>query len=257
MNKVKLVVTPILFVFLFVGSLMAQDKEMNPEAGKLFNEGNALLKAGNYNGAVEKYNAALKIEKDYRILYQKGVSLRKANKNDEAKDAFEECLKLKPDFEGAYNALGGVYFSMGNFQQSIEKFEKILDMKDVKANVKSKVKKNLALAYSRLGNENLSRGDANKGIEHLRKAVEYDNYDAAFLSLAKVYSEMGQYDESIKAAENALKYRSGIGKGGPYYYMGISYKGKGETAKAREMFNHALADATYKKTAEYELGLLK
>lgn len=257
MNKVKLVVTPILFVFLLVGSLMAQDKEMNPEAGKLFNEGNALLKAGNYNGAVEKYNAALKIEKDYRILYQKGVSLRKANKNDEAKDAFEECLKLKPDFEGAYNALGGVYFSMGNFQQSIEKFEKILDMKDVKANIKSKVKKNLALAYSRLGNENLSRGDANKGIEHLRKAVEYDNYDAAFLSLAKVYSEMGQYDESIKAAENALKYRSGISKGGPYYYMGISYKGKGETAKAREMFNQALADATYKKTAEYELGLLK
>ena len=257
MIKVNLFVFTMLFVVFAMGSTLAQNKEMNPDAGILFNEGNALLKSGNYNGAIDKYDAALKIEKDYRIYYQKGVSLRKANKNDDAKQAFEECLKLKPDFEGVYNALGGVFFSMGNYTQSIEKFEKILDMKDVKANVKSKVKKNLALAYSRLGNDNLSKGEAGKGIENLKKAVDYDNYDAAFLSLAKVYSEMGQYDESIKAAENALKYRTNISKGGPYYYMGLSFKGKGESTKAREMFTQALSDGTYKKTAEYELTLLK
>lgn len=244
-------------VIFVLGNSLAQNKEMNPDAGKLFNEGNALLKAGNYNGAVEKYDAAIRIEKDYRIYYQKGVALRKSNKNEEAKIAFEECMKLNPGFEGGYNALGGVYFSMGNYQQSIQMFEKILDMKDVKANVKLKVKKNLALAYSRLGNNSLSQGEPTKGIENLKKAVEFDNYDAAYLSLAKVYSEMGQYDESIKAAENALKYRSSISKGGPYYYMGLSFKGKGDSGKAREMFSQAQSDATYKKTAEYELGLLK
>ena len=257
MIKPMQVVIFILLAAFTLGNSLAQNKEMNPDAGKLFNEGNALLKAGNYNGAVEKYDAAIKIEKDYRIYYQKGVSLRKSNKNEEAKIAFEECLKLNPGFEGGYNALGGVYFSMGNYQQSIEMFEKILDMKDVKANVKTKVKKNLALAYSRLGNNSLSQGDPTKGIENLKKAVEFDNYDAAYLSLAKVYSEMGQYDESIKAAENALKYRSSISKGGPYYYMGLSFKGKGDSSKAREMFSQAQSDATYKKTAEYELGLLK
>jgi len=255
MITVKQVVL-VLLIF-FTAAVFAQDKEMNPEAGKLFNEGNALLKAGNYNGAIEKYNAALKIEKDYRIFYQKGISLRKSNKNDEAKDSFEESLKLNPNFEASYNALGGVYFSMGNFTKSIEKFEKILEMKNVKANVKDKVKNNMSLAYSRLGNESLSKGDPTKGIELLKKAVEFSNYDAAFLSLAKVYSETGQYDESIKAAENALKYRSKISRGGPYYYMGISYKGKGDNAKAKEMFSQAQSDATYKKTAEYELGLLK
>src|SRR5690606_5837607 len=179
------------------------------------------------------------------------------NKNDEAKIAFEECLKLNPSFEGGMNALGGVYFSMGNYTKSIEHFEKILAMGDVKANVKDKVKKNLALAYSRLGNNNLSNGDSQSGISNLKKAVEYDNYDAAYLSLAKVYQETGRYDESISAAENALKYRDKISKGGPYYYMGLSYKAKGESNKAKEMFNQAQSDATYRKTAEYELSLLK
>ncbi len=247
----------VLFIAFSVGSSLAQDKEMNSEAGKSFNEGNALLKSGDYSGAINKYNVALKIEKDYRIFYQKGVALKKAKKNEEAIDAFEEAIKLNSDFEGGLNALGGVYFSMGEYAKSIDKFEKILDMKNVKANVKNKVKKNLALAYSKQGNEYLSKGDANKGIDNLKKAVEYDNYDAAYLSLAKYYSELGQFDESIKAAENALKYRANIGKGGPYYYMGLSFKGKGDNAKAREMFSQAKADATYKKTAEYELGLIK
>jgi tetratricopeptide (TPR) repeat protein len=86
--------------------------------------------------------------------------------------------------------------------------------------------------------------------------VDYNDYDAAYLSLAKVYSELGDWDNSISASENALKYRSKITKGGPYYYMGISYKGKGDTEKAKEMFNKAKGDVTYRKTAEYELSLL-
>jgi len=38
--------------------------------------------------------------------------------------------------------------------------------------------------------------------------------------------------------------------------MGVAYKGKGELDKAKEMFQKAVSDATYKKTAQYELGLL-
>ena len=119
-----------------------------------------------------------------------------------------------------------------------------------------KVKKNISLAYAKLGNQALTDGNANKGIDYLTKAVEYNNYDAAYLSLAKIYSELEEWDKSIAASDDALKYRSKISKGGPYFYMGVSYKGKGENEKAKEMFNKAKSDATYKKTAEYELSLL-
>ena len=231
-------------------------QDMKPEAGKLYNEANGLLKNGDANNAIAKYDAALQIEKDYRIYYQKGVALKKAGKLEDAKNAFEESLKLNKDFEGGLNALGGVYFSMGNYSAAVDNFNKILNS-NASNNVKSKVKKNISLAYAKLGNDALTSGSAEKGVEYLKKAVENDNYDAAYLSLAKVYSEMGKWDESIAAAENALKYRSKITKGGPYFYMGISYRGKGDISKAKEMFKQASADPTYKRTAEYELGSTK
>ena len=129
-------------------------------------------------------------------------------------------------------------------------------MKDFNANIKSKVKKKLALAYPRLGNEKLSKGDTNKGIEYLKKAVEYDNYDAAYLSLAKVYVETGDWNKAIEASENALKYKSNISSGGPYYYMALAYKGKGDFNKSRKMFNQSKLDNAYTKTVEYELSIL-
>ena len=253
MTKNSLFFTVLLFLSI---SIIGFTQEMKPEAGKLYNEGNALLKSGDVNAAIEKYNSALAIEKDYRTYYQKGVALKKADKLAESKTAFEESLKLNGSFEGALNALGGVYFSMGNYTAAIENFEKVLNS-DANSSVKTKVKKNISLAYAKLGNESLSGGDANKGIEYLKKSVENDNYDAAYLSLAKVYSETGRYDEAIAAAQNALKYRSKITKGGPYYYMGMAQKLKGDTNKATENFKLAAADPTYKKTADYELGLIK
>jgi tetratricopeptide (TPR) repeat protein len=246
---------PIFLLVFFTLSLVLFAQEMNSEAGKLYNEGNSLLKAGNYNGAISNYDKALAIEKDYRIYYQKGVAQKKANDLNGSKASLEECIKIKNDFEPGYNALGGVFFSMGDFNQAIKNFEKVLTLTN-NASVTKKVKKNLSLAYTKLGNEEISKGNAPKAVEFLTKAVENDNYDAAYLSLAKLYSELSEWDKSISASESALKYKAKITSGGPYFYMGISYKGKGDTQKAKEMFEKAKQDATYKKTAEYELGLL-
>ena len=248
------VLSGLFLAILITASALAQD--MKPEAGKLYNDGNQKLKAGNYSGAIESYDQALAIEKDYRIYYQKGIALKKLSKLEDAKNSFEDCLKQKPDFEAAFNALGGVYFSMGNYEKAVENFEKVLQSAK-NSNVKSAVKKNLAIAYAKMGNNAITEGNSKKAIEYLQKAVENNNYDAAYLSLAKLYSELGDWDKSISASESALKYRSSVGTGGPYYYLGVAYKGKGDTEKAKEMFNKAKSDATYKKTAEYELSLLK
>lgn len=247
-------VFPILF-FVLILSIVSFAQDMSPEAGKLYNEGNSLLKAGNYNGAISSYDQALAIEKDYRIYYQKGVAQKKANDLNGAKASLEESIKLKGDFEPSYNALGGVYFSMGNYTEAIKNFEKVLTLSD-NGGVEKKVKKNMSLAYAKLGNEEIAKGNAQNAIEYLTKAVENDNYDAAYLSLAKLYSELGEWDKSITASENALKYKSKITAGGPYFYMGVSFKGKGDMQKAKEMFEKAKSDATYRKTAEYELSLL-
>ncbi len=254
MNRLPYVLYCLFFMVVFVSAAFAQ--EMKPEAGKLYNEGNKLLKAGNYKGAIESYNKSLDIEKDFRTYYQRGVALKKSGNLDSAMTSFEQVIKMKPDFDAGYNALGGVYFSKGNYQKAIDNFEKVVETSK-NENVKKAVKKNLALAYAKLGNEEISNRNNEKGVEALEKAVKNDNYDAAYLSLAKAYSDMGKYDKCLDAAQKALKYRSSIGKGGPYYYMGIAYKNLGENDKAKEMFKNAKGDATYKKLVEYELSALK
>ncbi len=243
----------LLLAVLFSVSVFAQ--EMNPEAGKLYNAGNRMLKAGNYNEAIVNYDKALKINEDYRIYYQRGVALKKSHKYKEAKNSFELSKKLKPDFEAVYNALGGVEFALKNYVSAAENFEHVIEISK-NERVKNKVKKNLALAYTKLGEREFSKGRTKKALNYLLKAVKNKNYDAAYLILAKIYNTMGNWNKSLAAAQKALKYRSKISRGGPYFYMGVAYKNEGNIAKAKKMFKLAKKDASYRKTANYELTLL-
>ena len=254
MKKMKILMSVFLFFIFAAGITFSQD--MKPDAGKLYNEGNKMLKAGNYDGAIKQYDQALAIEKDYRIYYQKGIALKSSGNIQDAKSSFKSCINMKPDFEGGYNALGGVYYVLGKYDSAITNFEKVIEITKNNS-IKEMVSKNLSRAYSKLGEEAEGEGKSKEAEEYLTKAVGFDNYDAAYLSLAKLYTELGQWDNAIDAAQKAIKYRSSITKGGPYYYMGVAYKGKNDLGKAKDMFSEAKSDPTYKKSAEYELGSLK
>lgn len=239
---------------LFTVSSSAQ--QMGAEAGRLFKEGVSKMDAGDYNGAIASFDLALEIEQDYRIYHRKGLALRKANKIQDAIIAFNECLKIKPDYDLAINSLATAYFHLGDYSKAIEYFEKVDKLtKNVK--LKENLKDALAKSYTQLGTSSLTDGNYDKAIEYLVKATSISNYDAAYLSLANAYNEIGNYDKAIEAAENAIKHKSKISTGGPYYYMGLAYRNKGDKAKALEAFNKAKADATYRKNAEYEISLLK
>jgi len=253
--KLKTVLPLVLFLLITLSSnLLSQ--EMNAEAKQLLMVGDSLAKAQDYQKAIQTYDQALALSKDYRIYFQKSLAQKKAQDLEGAKASLEECLKLKDDFDAAYNALGIVQFSIGNFQEARINFEKFLTLSNKEETNKS-VKKNLSITYYKLSVEEVTKGDTIKAIEYLNKSIEYDNYDATYFSLAKLYAANGEWDKSISAAENALKYKSKITEGGTYFYMGKSYKGKGDIQKAREMFEKSKTDPAFQKAADYELGLLK
>ena len=253
--KIISIVPLFLLIFLtFNKSLLSQ--EMNAEAKKLLITGDSLTKAENYQEAIKTYDQALTISPDYRIYFQKSLAQKKAQDLKGAQTSLEECLKLNKDFDAAYNALGIVYFSLGNFPEAATNFEKFLTL-STKEETNKSVKKNLSITYYKLSAEELTKGDTVKTFEYLDKSIAYDNYDATYLSLAKLYAGKGEWDKSISAAENALKYKSKITEGGPYFYMGKSYKGKGDITKAKEMFEKSKSDPAFQKASDYELSLLK
>lgn len=243
-----------LFLLIVGNLLLAQ--ELPKEAAQLFNEGNTLLKQGNFNAAIKKFDEALKHSDDYRIYYQRGIAYRRAGNINEAEKNFILVTEKKPDFEGAYNALGNVYFQKGDMQKAIQNFEKVLELsKDAKT--RSLAAENAARAYAKLAQDLLADQKHKQAIEMLNKAVERSKYDSAFLLLAQAYNEIGEYDKAIEAADKALNNRKNISKGGPFYYKGLAFKAKGDIEKAKEAFKEGLADPKYKKQCEYELSLLK
>lgn len=254
MKKISYAISILLFAMVLTSSMFAQD--MKKGAGELYNAGNKSLKAGQYSDAVAKYDSALTIQQDYRIFYQKGIAMKHQGKYDSALVAFQQSANAKTDFAPAYNALGGVYYALGKYEDAVKNFEKVVSV--VKNDqVKKEVQKNLALAYTKLGANADQASEPKKAVGYLENAVKNYNYDAAYLALAKVYTELGENDKAIDAGQSALKYHASVGRGGAYYYIGLAYKNKGEVAKAKQMFEKAKSDAAYKKSAEYELSAMK
>ena len=131
-----------------------------------------------------------------------GVANEKLNKLDDAATDFKSTIAAKPDFEAAYNDLGGVYFTQGKYQDAVDNFQQVLKTsKD--STLIANVKYNITLAYTNLGTA--AGKNTKKAIEYLKKAVSYTDYDVAYLYLAKDYFLSNQYDKTIEAAHGCFK----------------------------------------------------
>ncbi|MEN3039381.1 MAG: tetratricopeptide repeat protein, partial [Candidatus Kryptonium sp.] len=117
------------FLIMAISLVLAQGgNSVKPdvEAARLFNEGNSLLRSGNYKAAIEKYEEALKYQQDPRFYYNKGLALKALRQNEEAIKAFKEAINLKSDFAPAYNAIAGIYLVQGDYDNAIDNYNKAL-----------------------------------------------------------------------------------------------------------------------------------
>ncbi len=254
MKKVLYIFFSLLFVLAITGVAAAQT--MKKEAVQPFNDGLEKAKKGDYKDALADFEKALQFDQDYRIYYQIGFAQMKLNNLDEAIKNYKSAIKADPKFDGAYNDLGNVYYSQGKYQDAIDNFEKVLETSK-NDTVKSTVKFNLSLSYTALATAAEKDKAYKKAIGYLSKAVSYNDYDFAYLALARIYVQTSQYDRAIQAAEKALKYKKNIKDGGPNYYIGVAYSQKGDLKKAKEYLTKAKDDPVYKSAAETVLKAIK
>lgn len=252
MNKLSL---SILSLFIFSSSILF-GQAMSQEAAPLYNEGNKLIKSGQYNGAIEKYDAAIAIQEHENMFYQKSVALKKLRKFDDAEKALQKCVSLNPDFVAAYSGLGTTYYSLKKYQLAVDNFNKYVEKTDNEKS-KTKIKKFIGLSYTQLGQQAKRDGKHKQAVSYLNEAVKNYKYDSAYLALAEIYIELAKFNEALSAADNAINNRKKISKGAGYYYKGLAFNGLNDKDKARENFKISVKDRTYKASSEYELKQLK
>lgn len=251
MKKILSLLVLISLIFSF--NVFAQEADkVDAETGKIIQEGDKLLKSGNYQGALNKYNEALKSSDSYQIYYQIGIANVKLKKIPEAEKALKTTIEKNPQFSSAYDLLGRIEFATKNYEGAIEYLTQYIEMVE-KDSKKRKAKDIISKSYYTMGSKAKNDGDFNKAVELLQKSVEINNYDLAFFRLAEVQYELGNYDQAIESADKALNNRKTVGKGGPYYFKGMSFKKKGDLEKAREQFELGKKDKDYGALCQHEL----
>lgn len=111
-------------------------------AMQLKQEGNALLKEGNLDGAIQKYTEAIATDPTQSTFYcNRAAAYTKKDNNEKAIEDCEKAISLDPKYATAYSRLGYAYFKLKNIEKAREAYNRGLracpDNDSLKENLKS------------------------------------------------------------------------------------------------------------------------
>jgi tetratricopeptide (TPR) repeat protein len=176
------------------------------QADQLFNEGNALLRAGNFTEAVQKYNEAIMLVKDNRYYYQKGVALLRMQRFDDAVEAFNGAVQagtnpadVQLGLSGAYMGKGEELFNGGNYSGAIQNYRQAINI-----NPDPRYYNRLAIALRRDNRDQES-------VEAFNNAIYLDpDYTIAYVGLGGAYVSLERYDQAIESYSKAIELEPGM-----------------------------------------------
>jgi tetratricopeptide (TPR) repeat protein len=83
---------------------------------------------GDFEAAIEHYQAAIELESDYtKALNNMGIALSRAGRPNEAITAYQRVLELKPQHRGARFNLANAYLRAGLFEEAAVRYGDIVN----------------------------------------------------------------------------------------------------------------------------------
>jgi tetratricopeptide (TPR) repeat protein len=203
---------------------------------KIFKEGNGFLQQGQYQQAIAKYNNLLKFDSNYYQSWtNRGYALAGLKDYDQMLESCTTATIINPEAVYAWNCKGEALFNLKQYNQALSAFDKAIQL-----NSKDPVfwinKTEALLAVNQPDTALVS---INQAIEILKEIAElqHKNTDAKELAIAfsyqgKVLFRKQEYEGSLKAYEQALKYN-------PQYFVAL--RGKGMVLQALKRDDRAIA----------------
>jgi DNA-binding winged helix-turn-helix (wHTH) protein/tetratricopeptide (TPR) repeat protein len=130
-----------------------------------------------------------------RAFSEAGESFRRGDMKG-ARNLLTSAVNLDPNFASAYRAIGSTYYNLGDYNQAALFYKKAFDLRERTSE------------RERLGIEAMYYGyglnDYEESIRRSRQLLAvYPNTTNSWVSLANLYTLLGQYGEAIEAAQRA------------------------------------------------------
>jgi len=116
------------------------------KAKKLKEEGNELVKKAKYQEAIDKYNEAIKLDRDPTYFCNRAAAYCRLDQNDLAIQDCRTALSLDPTYAKAYGRMGVAFSGQTRYEEAVEAYKKAIELDP---NTES-YKTNLAIAEEKL-----------------------------------------------------------------------------------------------------------
>jgi tetratricopeptide (TPR) repeat protein len=221
--------------------------ESESDAAHLLEKGLALLKAGDYRGAVGIYERLIQNDPVSEKAYlNRGAAYFYLHEYQKAKEDFTHVIGLDPGNALAHNNRGSAYVELGKLDQAREDYDRALQLAPENG-----------FSYYNRGLASLKSGsDYSSSIKDFDKAIELiqDDYEA-FLNRGVAHAKLGQYPEAVEDYGRAIKLNPHDARA--YYNKANALFRSGNQSRAVKDYTKALeldpdhVDAYYNRAMDY------
>ena len=179
------------------------------EAHKIL--GRNLMIIGRFDAAQLEFEQAIRYKpRSAENHYNLGKLFSIQDNWEPARKALEAAVALDPDYVEAVDALGFALEALGDDAGAVSQYEKAIGLNDQKQGRFASPHVNLSAYYNRVG-------EADKALEHARKAIELDpTADRAWFQKARAEERRGDIQAAVDALNEAIVQNP---RASSYYYV--------------------------------------
>lgn len=215
---------------LSVESVSAQTKKQLAAAKKIVADADTLYRQKNYQGAIQKYQEAVKIVPNYPYAYfSKGYAHFYLNEFDQAVEDLSTALTQQYTPIEVYKIRWNAYYSKKDYANALKDIQEAI-----------KLEPSNGFLYTAQGDIYREQNLDKDALDSYAKAAELDqnNPDVPYY-MAVIYAKTGQYDQqgaaALKAVERGTKY-----PGEAWFLRGEALQRERQYKQAADAYERAL-----------------
>jgi tetratricopeptide (TPR) repeat protein len=220
--------------------------------------GNTLLQQGKREQAQHCYCRTLDLNPDYPEAHHNLGELLSTQKQwEDAMAHYRRAIELKPDSFASYNSLGKAYMAMGDLEEALNCYNQAVRLKPelllAAQNLAVATAKSQPTLAQQLPTPTASQPTQNPPSQPLVKATpQFDVMGR--LREAESYYQKQRYDLCIHACRQVVQWQPKAG--GAYLLWGKALTAQGDTVRAQQFYQQAIALQPKDPEAYVELGNL-